>query len=634
MSLDNLEKELYGQKRSSREVDETTSQPKKNTTKREIPAVKKQSPWEMNSVVSGKAFSGAAGLFGRYGKVLIVVLIVLLIISLGIAGFYVYQFFTTKETVLRVNAPSEVLAGVPFSVSLSFENNSSRDLYSPAFSVALPAGVVATDNAQQRVVSFGADVIGAGEAINHDFSLVVVGDVQTTYDFRADVAYSYDQSTHSNRFNTHQDFSVLAKDSVIALDLSAPQSVLNGEDFEIHLRYQNVGSMPLENVRLHLTLPDSFKLNNSDPTLTGDTITIPSFAVGGDFVAILSGSVVTSEGSFFEIGASALLTIGGSDYTISSRSAPVSVTPSPLALILDSDVSGDVVKPGDVVTYTATYTNNTSIALTNVILALSLDGAMVDTAHIQTDGYYNDASGTFTWTASQIGALANLAPGQSGSVSLRVPLKSSYPVRTLADKDFVVSLSGVVSSPSVPAGVTASKTIGLASLSLRVGGSMALSWDLYFNDPKSNFVNKGSLPPRVGQEIQYTLHVSLGALGADVSGGIVHIALGPGVRWTAQSSMSGGSVPEYNDRTQEFTWDVGDVGAGAGLVSDAPELVVQFAYTPSSLDVGNRFVIVKSIDASGHDTFVDASLSALGKVLYSDALSDLSLPLGYARVTQ
>ncbi len=629
MSLRDLERELYGQKERTQRGQTNIPKPPQESDATTAP----QGPWEKQADREQERTGHVLfGKLGKYTKPVMITLIVVLTASIGFAAFYVYQFLTTRDIDVVLDAPGEVLAGVPFSVAIMFENTSRRALEEPVMSITLPDGVIDVNAPDKRVVAFEEPAIAPGEIIKHEATLVVIGKTPLTYQLEARASYSYEASQFSSRFEKNAEASVLAKDPVIKFDFSAPSNVLNGEDFEVHLRYQNVGDTTIRDVRMQFSVPPIFVLGNADPKLEAMALAIPEFEPGSEYVAIFSGSVVGTERTFFELGAKAQIKLGDRYYDITSATASVTITPSPLSIAIALRGSHEAVQPDQLLDWQLSFVNNAGTAVSDVVIKAYLKGSMFDFGRIRSTGYFNDREHSITWTAASEAVLKALDVGQSGTIGFTVPVAKEYPVRALSDKNFTLKLRAEISSPTVPHAVTAAQTVGVAEVEYKVAGTLKFSEKAYFLEPSADIANQGQLPPRVGQTVQYTVHWDLAALGADFTAIQARAFLGPGVRWTGKVTANVSDVPVYNERTQEVVWDIKTLQAGRGVLTAGPQLIFQVEHTPSVNEISSNFVLVQNTTVSGIDTFSGLTTTSTARGLTSSNLSDAFLPDKFDKV--
>lgn len=618
MSLEELEKELYGQgrgRKKKRQISDAQEKPTTAGTSRPL------NPWQTPSVPSSPSSSFLSRV-GTLGKVMMIGLVVVLLGMLGVAGFYLYEFFNAEDIQVTLSLPEEVMVGDPFVASLAFENTSAHALLEPRLSLSLPQGVVFVDDPQKRIVEVPRDDIAAGQIVSQDFNLAVVGDPLAVYRFEGIVSYEYEGSSFGSRFQQRAVGRLTSQNPIVGIELSTPEKVFNGQDFEIHSTYQNQTNEPLSDVRVVFEFPDFFELNNAEPSLDDEySFPLVDFAAQDERIAIVSGSVMGEEYAFFPIAVSVRAMLGQEEYEIARKSSSVSITPSPLSLSITSNRGDGPVSPDDSIEYRVAYANNADMVLEDVVITASLVGDMFDTSNVTSRGFYSPSQRLVTWTAAEVPALRALAVGAKGTVTLTVQVQEEYPITQLSDKNFELHVRGEISSSTTPPGISAQQTVGRAEMINQVVGALEVTPRLYFDDPSGVISNQGALPPQSGELIEYTVHWNVRTLGADFDGVELHASLGPGVEWTGKV-VSSGAAPSYNDRTKEIVWSPGNVVAGSGVVTTGPSLIFQVRTTPTSAQIGERILLTSLLSVRGRDVFVNEQRTFQLSSLESNDVAD------------
>ncbi|MFA6136177.1 MAG: hypothetical protein WC705_02360 [Candidatus Paceibacterota bacterium] len=623
MSLEDLERELYGQKKEER-----IGGGSKKSKNQEKVDLRVENPWQNGEEKIKNKSPKSIG----PAKLFIIFLVTVLLVLTGIAGYYLFQYFTTKDVSLETSGPKEVLVGSPFSVSLNFENLSTKKLIDSKLSLSLPDGIYFYEDRNKKITTQDRGIITPGQIIKDEFKLIATGSFPKTYQINASISYTYEGSAFASRFDKKTSFEVLVRDSVINLDLNAPEKVFNGEDFEMSLEYQNISDEILPETIINFKLPQEFKLSNSEPTLENSSIKILNINPKTKGVIILSGIIIGKEYSFLNIEALAQVKTDFGYYDVGSQSVSLSISPSLLNIQISLSNENGFVSPGANAGFLVNFSNNSNETLSDVILVVRPKGEMFDFSSIDSSGYFNDADRSITWTATNLPILKELNTKASGSASFNIKIKDQFPISKLSDKNFTIKVFGEISSPTVPANVIASKTLGVSESEYKISGKLDFSQKVYFDEPSSDITNNGSLPPKVGNPTQYTIHWNLKTLASDFSGIKIKASLGTGVGWTGKVKSNISTVPFYNSRTQEIVWDIPNIQANKGVIEPGPEAIFQVEVIPSSTQTDQSFGIISQANLSGFDEFIKRNINLSSREIDSRNLSDALLPPKFDRV--
>ena len=127
----------------------------------------------------------------------------------------------------------------------------------------------------------------------------------------------------------------------------------------------------------------------------------------------------------------------------------------------------------------------------------------------------------------------------------------------------------------------------------------------FFND--ADIVNSGPIPPKVGQETTFALHLKIANVSNDVTDAKVAMTLAPGVKWKNNFLPKDASM-SYNDRTNELDWNVGSLAAGTGVTTDPKEVIFQLGVTPTLNQVSDFAPLVSQTVFSAKDSFTNQPL--------------------------
>ena len=541
------------------------------------------------------------------------------------AGFYFWKSFGPKGIDLKISVSEDkIIVGVPFKAQIDVSNLSGEILKNIKLSISLPDDLILLKNGNGgKVITKNIGDINPGEASREELELVPVSGKTSIR--LLEVSASYEFGSIGSEFEVKKNKEIITDNSAISLDLETPQKVFSGEEFETLISYQNNSAIQISNASIEIFYPDifTFKESSSKPSNKNNNVWLINPPSDTKDSFSITGGVIAPANSFFEIKAKVLMEIYGKEYIIEEKTASLSVEPSPLSLdIFLNEQKESKILPGDNLQYTLSYVNNTSLGLKDTIITAKLKGEMFNFSSLSGNAFFNSGNNTLTWNAANSSPLSLISPGGAGSVSFSIQLKNSYPISRLNDKNFTVKVSGQIESPTVPEGITSSKTVSLAELENKISGSVSIEALGYFRDAKSGFINSGVWPLKADFATEFTIHWIIKNYSTDVSNISVNAFLGPGVRWTGNVKTNTSESLEYNDRTQEISWNINKILATKGVVGDPIEAVFQVEATPSILFLGKGLPLLGKTSLKATDEFVGEDISATATEVLTNDLAD------------
>jgi len=123
-------------------------------------------------------------------------------------------------------------------------------------------------------------------------------------------------------------------------------------------------------------------------------------------------------------------------------------------------------------------------------------------------------------------------------------------------------------------------------------------------------LNKGNLPPKVGQATQYTIHWLIRNFATDLNNVEVKATLAPGVKWVMAGPANLGNPVSYNPGDNTAVWNIDRVAATKGVLSDPAEAVFQVEAMPDVSMVGALEPLIGTTYLKGTDNFTGQELTS------------------------
>ncbi len=535
--------------------------------------------------------------------------VILLGIS-SVSGFYIWRLETTRGLDLNLDIPEDVMSGVPFDVKVNFSNNSGATLNDARFAITLPSGAAFFGSPVTKTIenrSLGN--IGNGSLVQESFKIVVIAPEQTNKSFK--VTINYAPAKLGARFEKSASGETLVKSSGIEIGMSGPEKVTSGEEFELAVSYENISVIDFSDLEMRIEYPPTFTYNSASlkPDAENNVWRLGDLRKNSEGKITVKGSLTGGENDNYEFRTQISQRAAGENYPVSAGSFRASIAASPLSLSINLNEGQDhIAKAGDVLNYTLSYINETDISLNDVVIKAKLAGEMYDLSTIESPGVSRQGDNTLIWNPENSFPLVSLYPGSAGVVTFKVKLKDSFPIRRFSDKNYSLVVNAEINS-STQSQITGAYFLSKSRLETKVAGKVEVDAKSFFRDADSGFLNQGVFPPKAGQPTQFTVHWLLKSFAADVSNIEVRGILGNNVRMIGEARSNSGSLPKYNQETNEVFWQVDKLQANQGVVGSPIEAVFQVEAIPLATQVGMFMPIINATTIRATDSLSGQELT-------------------------
>ncbi len=632
MTLENLNQELHKRDVQSRSISARDDFDPKNASKDAAEKFAQSSQW---NVVKENFFVKNAKKI-RYGIYTLCV-IAFVAFSIGIFAYVQRSLFSEDRVVAGIFGPDNVNSSDLTHFVVSYENTNRSVLKNAELIISYPSGFRPEGN----VNSFRNDALS---------STIFLGDIPELFSGKVDFSGKFYGAKNSLAYvrvelrykpkNLETTLRAVAQKSInirsssLAVEIEAPLTVASQGEVNYLVQYENTSDVAMSNIRLKAMYPNGFAFFEAEPKSSegNDVWYIGTVAPGERGSIRIAGHLdgVPEEKKVFSVefgafqGDNSFLA-----YSSSERSTNIVAPP----FLIRQTVNGggsDVVNPGDVLSYTVRYTNNSSIGLREVIVRVEIEGDVLDFSRIRPEGgAYDSKQKLITWKASDAKQLTTLLPGESGEVGFSIPVRGDVLPENSASKNFRIKTMASIESPDVPNPVGSNKVVTTNVLWLNLNSRLILDLATYYRD--SSIPNSGPIPPVVGQETTYTVHWSLSNTTNDVSGVVVSADLPTGVKWMGKIFPDSESI-SYNERTNKIIWNVGNMNVGEGIFSPKREISFQISIRPEMYQVGTSPILIGQTTVAAKDVFTAESLNMVVKEGSTNIYNDTSVDSSMFRV--
>ena len=579
---------------------------------------------------SGPSLPQAIRFFSlRQKKILIIASIIFLVVVIlsGIGFYFWLTSFKKSRVDFNISGPNQAASGEQVTYQISYWNNTNQILQNAGLTVRYPQESVVMG--VKRLLNTDLGNIGIGGGGKVEVSLAFVGPDKSIQKLQA--VLSYKPQNTASTFENEAIKEVAINGSAISIDFKTPETVLPNVRNVYVIHYKNNTDEVFKNVSIEASYPQDFNFVSSDrvPAKSNNVWNLGDLNPNEEGNITVLGILRNTESANFELA----IGVRESDkfFKFSRSSAQINLAASPLQVDISVNNQPSItVNPGDFLQFKIGYKNNTSIALSDVVLKAKLDGLMYDFSSLKTKGFYSGSDNTITWNAGNTAEFKNLEPAATGEVEFQITVKPRYVVRTFRDKNFLLQVLATMETPTVPPSL-AVKLLSISSdLALKVNTKAELKTKGYYYD--AVIKNSGLLPPKVGKTTTYTIHWQVTNHSNDLDKVIVKTVLPEGVSWLNKKAGAGVATLEYNDRTSELTWNIGKLPAGTGVLLDPYEVIFQVALTPSINNINTIMLVISDSNLTAEDVFTGINITASAPALKTDMPDDSGVGFTKGRI--
>lgn len=542
--------------------------------------------------------------------------------------FFVYQYFQSRGVSLEINGPNEVYIGVPFELSVNFQNQSQNVLKNASLNLFIPEGTVLLDaETEQKNISEKLGDIGLGSFSQKTFRFAMTSDGNTKKKFSVSLNYE-SVGAGQTRFETQQNWEIKTKESAVSLDLTLPDQISNGEKFAVQLDYRNLTLTDFSDLEFNFSYPVNFVWESAEPapTKNNNAWGLKNLPAGEEGKIIFNGRLLGQPQSSADFAVKLTKNFLGRHYEINQKSAQVAIAASPLALtIYLNEQENYISRLNDSLIYNLIYQNNSDGALSDVVITAKLLGEMYNWETLQTNARFNSLTNVLTWDNNNQPELKMIPAGQNGAVSFQIKTREQFPIKRLSDKNYLLKTEAEIISATVPDYSSAVKTVGLAKLETKLAGVVKIETKAYFRDATSGILNRGPWPPKINQATQYTVHWLINDFAVDSRDLDAKTSLEPGVKWLGNAKSSNEILPIYNAPANEIIWQINKISANKGVINPPLEAIFQIEATPALSQKGNFQPLLKETIITAFDEFSETRLQNFSPAVSTELPDDASV---------
>ncbi|MFC1663841.1 hypothetical protein ACFL0A_01825 [Patescibacteria group bacterium] len=533
--------------------------------------------------------------------------LVLIFTVLGIVGFWYWQknLYSKEILKLEILGPEEVQAFEEIEYLVKYKNNGNTTLEEPELIFEYPENSLVSEESLR--IKKTLEDIYPGEERSFSFKGRLLGNENETK--TAKTSINYRPKNLKAFYNSETSFATKIKFVPLTFELDLPSRVEADRTIKFSLNYFSNSDWPISNLRIVCQYPSDFEFIKSQPSALEKNewdIHLLNKTEGGriEIEGKLSGQI--KEQKIFQ----AKLGIWQNDQFILLKEAIKGVEIAKPSLSVFQQINGKsdyVASAGDLLHYEIFFRNIGEEFFSNLFLISTLEGKAFDFETLKTEsGQFNTGDNSLIWDWREVPKLRFLGQGEEGKVEFWMNLKEEWEQLSPQDKNFTLKNKVIISSSSIK-----------EEFETKINSKLEILQSGYFED--EIFGNSGPMPPQVDKTTTYTIIWQAKNYYNDLKNVKVKAILPPEVKLTGKIFPEGAKLT-FDLKSREIVWDVGNLGPGQGVLSEAANIAFQVAQTPGPSQKGQILTIINTAEISGEDQFTEQILKA------QDGAIDTTLP--------
>lgn len=538
------------------------------------------------------------------------------LIALVWLGYYFVYLKSSGDLAavsINISAEKEILAGKEFFYTVTYKNLDRVDIKNLTVNLTYPDNFIYLDAEpkpakDQNSWKFGllpsrrsGEIRIKGKLIGEAGSAsIIIGSL------------TYQPANISSDFKKEASFQSTISGLGMTVSIDSASSALVGETNEIAVKYRAEDENYLQNFRLSIDLAENIEFDKS--TATGS---IP----GSWQISDISKEEKELKIKFKfkdKLTDSQDLNVkfdysedGQKYYPFLTKKLTYDVQKRDLnlTLIINGARTDQGVNFGQTMNYSIVYNNKGKTIMKDVVIMAVLDSDFLDWNSLNDKNKGKVSGKTISWSKTELPALAELAPGNEGTIDFSiklVPAGEIDPSKNYQVKSFVQFSLGVL-----PEGETASSTApatkqdGQSNVIIsKFNSDLTLSEQVrYFNDDNLA-VGSGPVPPKVGQTTSYKIYWVLTNNLNELYDVVLSTTLPAGVSFDQKSRTTLGTLT-YDQATNKVIWNLGRLP----ITVYKSEAEFNLSITPTAADVNKILVLLAGTDITASDSVTNSPIS-------------------------
>lgn len=530
------------------------------------------------------------------------------LISLGIVALLLGVLHPTFEDNIlfeAVVAPREIVSGASSTLVIRYTNNTEEPLRDAKLQLSYPdhfllQGIsIDQTEIEDGIIDLGNLAVGESGSIR--VKGVMFGDVGGEQSFTSTMTFvrGEEQDISGKKVSM---YTFSPSSSTLALTLHLPERLVAFQEVEGTVEYTNTGEIDFPVISIEPEWPEGFEFLSSPTSYTQGLFDVPAIKAGTSGTMEFTGYLGdVGEETTFVFHPSFTFGINRYRQQTLVHTAPV----VPPQISVEHNVDQTTIRPGGQAVFSLQYENVGEFDVTNLVLSVESDSPFFSDNTIESE------------------PIDQIAPGETGSIQISVPLKSRiYQSETSTYEALDLSTKAVA---TYTLGDGTGQRVQSKSRTLDSPITTPVVFESFgrYATASGDQLGRGPLPPRVGIETKYWVFWHVSGTINELTDVRIEGTLPSNVRFTGRQSTSQNSGITYDDATRVISWTSTSLPPTLAPTSKVIGIAFEVGITPGEEMIGEIPLLLYDVHLTGRDLRTGVFVSRSGATVTTNLPNDL-----------
>ncbi|GEM_PF-1015647 len=555
----------------------------------------------------------------------LVIILLLILAGAAIASFFIFNKGAGGKSLRLTLAVTETIAaGEEVALEIGYANLDKVALTGLQAVVEYPEGFyfnsssVKPANKEENI--WDLPELGVGQKA----SLLLYGQLfgQSDQEKEFTVIFRYNPANFNSDFRETLTQKVKINDELLAVNLSAPEKIEDGQTVEFKGGLENNDRHDFTALRWSFDLGEAFTALTTTPTTTVNyQWQLDNLPAKEKKDLAISGKIDSAKMNpfpwYFKVWQNVKRNDQDQERIIYQQSGQIEILAPQLKMGLELVNPEQKVNWGEAIDLKITYENLGQLEAKQAVLKLAFN-QYIDWAKFNNSANATRDGNTLAWLSTSGTAtakLASLAPGDKGELAISVNLIDEPANLTELSPDEL--LINAMASAQIRFN-EADKVFNSDKLDLPISSQARLQTEArYYLDAKTK-VGSGPIPPQIGQETKYRVYWKLFTGSKGLTDVKVKTSLPAYINFAGPvGEPTLGTPLNFDSTSRELIWEINDVSPNTGLLAS-----FDLSVTPAENQVNQLLILTNPTALNATEKQTNAIVAKTANLLTSDLTSD------------